>query len=291
MSLNASLTTAVRSLMVSTAAIQTTNNNISNANTPGYSRQIVSLTESTPDSSGLGNGVELTGYQSVRDELLQGQIQSQTQQQSGASAQLNTLQQVQTVFSSSTSDISSQMSSLFSSLSSLSTTPNDSSLRQSVLTAGQNLANTFNSTSNTLTSLQTSLNSQVTQDVSQINQITQQIAALNPQIQAAQAKGQDAGTLQDQQDQLVLSLQKLTGVSTTKTENGITLTTGNGTPLVVGSTSYALQTTSGTDGLTHVLDSNGKRHHLHYLWWRSRWNTAGAGQGHTCGIEQARHAR
>ena len=257
MNLNATLSTAVRSLLVSSAAIQTTNNNISNANTPGYSRESVVLTESLADGTGLGTGVDLTGYQSIRDELLQGQIQSQTQSQSGASAELGTLQQVQNVFSSSTNDISSQMSALFSSISSLSTNPSDSSLRQSVLTAGQNLANTFNSASTSLTSLQTSLNSQVTQDVSQINQITQQIAALNPQIEAAQAKGQDPGTLQDQQDQLVLNLSKLTNVSTTKTENGITLTTGNGTPLVVGSSSYTLQTSVGTDGMTHVLDSNG----------------------------------
>ncbi len=257
MNLNATLSTAVQSLFVSSAEIQTTNNNIANANTPGYTRESVSLSESLPDGSGLGTGVELTGYQSVRDELLQGQIQSQTQSQSGATAELNTMQQVQTVFSSSTSDISTQMSALFSSLSSLAATPSDSSLRQSVLTAGQNLANTFNSASTSLTSLQTSLNSQVTQDVSQINKLTQQIAALNPQIQAAQAKGQGAGTLQDQQDQLVLSLSKLANVSTTKTENGITLTTGNGTPLVVGTNSYALQTTTGTDGMTHVLDTNG----------------------------------
>lgn len=258
MNLNATLSSAVRSLLVSSAGLQTTNNNISNANTPGYSRQTLTVAESLQDGSGLGNGVDLVGYRSVRSELLQGQIQAQTQEQSGANAQLGTLQQVQSVFSSSTNNISSQMSALFSSISSLSTSPADPSLRQSVLTAGQNLANTFNSASNTLTSLQTSLNSQVSQDVTEINQLTQQIAALNPQIQAAQAKGQDAGSLQDQQDQLVLNLSKLTDVSTTKTENGITLSTGNGTPLVVGSSSYALQTSTGTDGLTHVLDANGK---------------------------------
>lgn len=257
MNLNATLSTAVRSLLVNSAAIQTTNNNIANANTPGYSREAVALSTSLPDSTGLGNGVELTGYQSVRDELLQGQIQLQTQSQSGANAQLNTLQQVQAVFSSSANDTSSRMSALFSSLSSLSTNPSDSSLRQAVLTAGQNLANSFNGASNTLTSLQTSLNSQVTQDVGEINQLSQQIAALNPQIAAARAKGQDGGTLQDQQDQLVLNLSKLTDVSVTKTENGITVTTGHGTPLVVGPNSYSLQTTTGADGFTHVLDENG----------------------------------
>ncbi len=257
MNLNATLSTAVQALMASTAGIQVTNNNISNANTAGYSRESVVLASAPPDSSGVGTGVLVEGYQSVRDELLQGQIVQQTQSQGSANAQLSTLQQVQTVFASSTSDIGSQMSTLFSSLSSLSTDPSSTTLRQAVMTAGQNLATSFNRASSSLTSLQTSLNSQVTQDVSQINQLSQQIAALNPQIAQQTASGQDAGTLQDQQDQLVLSLSKLTGVAITKSDDGITLTTGNGTPLVIGSNSYNLQTTTGTDGMVHVLDHSG----------------------------------
>ncbi len=126
-----------------------------------------------------------------------------------------------------------------------------------MLTAGQNLATAFNTASNTLTTQQAGLNTQVTQDVSQINQLTTQIAALNPQIAEANSTGQDAGTLQDQQDELVLKLSALTNVSVTQSNEGETLTTGNGTPLVVGSQSYSLQTSTGSDGMTHVLDQNG----------------------------------
>jgi flagellar hook-associated protein 1 FlgK len=108
-----------------------------------------------------------------------------------------------------------------------------------------------------LTTQQAGLNSQVTQDVSSINQLTQQIAALNPQIAEATASGQNAGTLQDQQGQLILNLSKLTDVSVTQGNNGVTLSTGNGSPLVVGSQSLTFQTTTGTDGNVHVLDKNG----------------------------------
>jgi flagellar hook-associated protein 1 FlgK len=126
-----------------------------------------------------------------------------------------------------------------------------------VITAGQNLATAFNTASNALTSQQTSLNSEVSQDVSQINQLTQQIAALNPQIAEASANGGSAGTLQDQQSQLVLSLSKLTNVAVTQSPQGVTLTTGNGTPLVAGSQSYTLSTTTGSNGMVQVLDQNG----------------------------------
>ena len=260
MSLTSSLSTAVQSLIADTGALQATNNNIANANTPGYTRQVPVFQEAAPSSgadSSAGNGVDLVRYQSVRDELLQTQIQQETQAQSGANAQLASLQQIQPTFTTSTDDIGTEMSALFSSLSSLATSPTSSSSRQSVLTAGQNLATAFNTASSTLSSQQAGLNTQVTQDVSQINQLTQQIAALNPQIEEQNATPQGSGTLQDQQDELVLQLSALTSVSVTQGTDGETISTGNGTALVVGSQSFALQTTTGSDGMQHVLDSNG----------------------------------
>jgi len=260
MSLSTSLSIAVQSLEAATGALQATNNNIANASTPGYSRQVVVLQEAAPTNDGnvnAGNGVVLEGYQSVRDELVTSQIQQETQAQSGANAQLASLQQIEPTFTTSTQDIGTQMSVLFASISTLSINPGSSASRQGVLAAGQNLASAFNTASSTLTAQQAGLNSQVTQDVSQINKLTQQIAALNPQLAQLKASGQDGGTVQDQQNQLILSLSALTSVAVTKTDSGVTLTTGNGTPLVVGSQSAILQTATGTDGMQHVLDQNG----------------------------------
>lgn len=261
-SLGSVLSIAVQSLQAANGGLQATNNNISNANTPGYTREVAVLQEASPITEGnltAGNGVLLEGYQSIRDELVQGQIRQQTSDQSGANAELASLQQIQTAFTASTSDIGTEMSSLFSSLSSLATNPTSSSSRQAVLTAGQNLATAFNTASNAMTSQQTGLNTQVTQDVSQINQLAQEIAALNPKIaeQNANSPVSDGGTLQDQQDQLVTQLAALTNVSVTQTGDGETITTGNGTPLVVGTQSFALQTATSSTGAEEVLDSNG----------------------------------
>jgi flagellar hook-associated protein 1 FlgK len=259
-SISSSLSTAVQSLVADTGALQITNNNIANANTPGYSRQLPIFQEAAPIQEGnlsVGNGVVLEGYQSVRDELVSSQIQNETGSQSSANAQLGSLQQIQPTFTTSTQDIGTQMSALFASLSSLSTDPTSAPARQGVLTAGNNLATAFNTTSNVLTTQQTALSTPVTQDVNQINQLSQQIAALNPQLAALTANGQDGGTLQDQQSQLVLKLSALTPVAITQTGDGETITTGNGTALVVGSQSYALQTTTGGNGLQQVLDHNG----------------------------------
>jgi flagellar hook-associated protein 1 FlgK len=125
-----------------------------------------------------------------------------------------------------------------------------------MLTAGQNLAAAFHAASGALTQQQSGLNPPVTQDVSQVNELAKQIAALNPQIVALKVAGQDGGTLQDQQDQLVVQLSALIGVTITQSDGGITLSTGNGTPLVVGEKSFALQAETGSGGMQHVFDSN-----------------------------------
>jgi flagellar hook-associated protein 1 FlgK len=259
-SLSSSLSIAAQALTADTGALQITDNNIANANTPGYTRKLPVFEAVPPTLDGnlaAGQGVVLEGYQSVRDELIQSQIEQQTQAQGSANAQLTTLQQIQPTFTSSTQDIGTEISALFSSLSALSTDPTSTSSRQAVLSAGQNLATAFNTASNTLTSQQSGLNTQISQDVNQVNQISQQIAALNPQIAGLEASGKDTGSLQDQQDQLVLNLSALTNVAVTQTNQGITLTTGNGTPLVVGAQSYALQTAPGASGDLQVLDQNG----------------------------------
>jgi flagellar hook-associated protein 1 FlgK len=130
-------------------------------------------------------------------------------------------------------------------------------VQQSVISAGQNLADSFNSTASAITSAQSDANGQVTQTVSQINTLTSQIAKLNGQVAQLTATGQDGGTVEDQRDELVQQLSKLTGVSVTQSSDGETITTGSGTPLVMGDQSFTLQTTTGSDGAQHVLDSNG----------------------------------
>lgn len=258
--LNTSLLIGTQALEAAQGALTATSNNIANSNTPGYTREIPQFAESEQSQSGneiIGGGVSLTGLQSVRDELLNLQIQSQTSLQSSVDTQSSSLQQIQTYFSSTGTDIASALSAFSSDLTQLSASPSSSAVQQEVLSSGQNLANAFNNTASGLTSAQSSADTQVTQTVSQINSLTTQIAQLNGQISQLTADGQSGGTVEDQRDELVQQLSQLTGISVMQGSDGETITTGNGTPLVMGNSSYSLQTTTGSDGMQHVLDSNG----------------------------------
>src|ERR1035441_6022544 len=111
----------------------------------------------------------------------------------------------------------------------------------------------LSTTSNGLTSAKTAADAQVTSTVAQINSLTTQIAQLNGQVAQLTSTGQDGGAIQDQRDELVQQLSSLTGVSITQSgSNGETITTGDGTPLVMGSQSFALQTSASSSGTQEI---------------------------------------
>lgn len=257
--LNTSLSIGVQALDATQGALDATSNNIANVNTPGYTREVAQFTENGENQAGddvTGGGVTLSGLQSIRDELLNIQIQQQTSLQTSANTQLSSLQQVQTFFTSNGDDIASGLTALSSSLAELSANASSTTAQQDVISSGQSLANAFNTTAQGLTTAQQDADQQVPQTVSQINSLTQQIAQLNTQLDQVPAT-EDGGTTQDQLDQLVQQLSGLTGIAITQGNNGETITTGNGTPLVIGGQSFNLQTTTGTNGFQQVLDSNG----------------------------------
>jgi flagellar hook-associated protein 1 FlgK len=258
--LNATLNIGVQALDAAQAALDATSNNIANVNTPGYTEEVAQLSEDPLNQSGddiTGGGVTMDGIQSVQDELLNLQIQQQTSSQSSANTESASLQQIQTYFTSTGTDIASALTTFSNSLDALSASPTSTATQQSVLSAGQDLAQAFNTTANGLTSAQTSANGLVTTSVAQINTLTQQIAQLNGQIEQLTNSGQNDSSAEDQLNAAVQQLSGLTGISVTQSNSGDTIMTGNGTPLVMGNQSFTLQTTMGSDGFQQVLDSNG----------------------------------
>jgi flagellar hook-associated protein 1 FlgK len=254
-SLNASLATALSGLSAEQGALAATTNNVANANTPGYSREVPVLVSSDPivvDPLTLGTGVTLQSIESIRDPILESSIQQESQTQGQLNAQVAALQQTQTNFVTSTSDIGTEITNFFNNINQLATSPSDLSVRQGVLTAADNLATSFNTTANSLSQQQTSLDQSVVETVGQINQLTGQIAQLNGQVSDLENAGENAGSFVDQRQQAIDQLSSLVDVSVIPSNNTLTLTTANGTPLVLGQQSFNLQTQLNADGLHDV---------------------------------------
>ena len=255
-SLTASLATALSGLSAEQGALEATTNNVANVNTPGYTREVPVFVTKDPVVMGaltLGTGVDLRSIASMRDPILESQIQQETQTQGQLSALVSALTQAQTSFTNTSGDIGTAISKFFDSVNQLSTSPADPSLRQGVLTAAGNVASAFNVASSNVSSQRINLDGSVEQTVSQVNQLTTQIAQLNTQISRLVNAGQSAGTFLDQRTQLIDQLSSLIDVSAIPTDNTITLTTANGTALVAGQQSFALSTQMDASGVHDIL--------------------------------------
>jgi flagellar hook-associated protein 1 FlgK len=259
------------------SALNVTANNVSNASTTGYTREIPNFEENpsvTLNGVSYGAGVTMTGGVSQRDLVLNQRVQQQTQLQSAAASRLTALNDLQSYFTpaSSTSstasagNIGADISTFFSSFTKLESNPSDNSLRENVLSTATTLSSDVSNTAESISSQRSSLNQQVLSVVSQVNSLSSSLAQLNQQIQST-SPNQDAGTLEDQRQQDLLQLSQLIGINTTTTEgNGMTVTTTGGAVLVTEGQSYALNATvssgmyqitaSGTD-ITSGLASGG----------------------------------
>lgn len=268
--LNMAFDIASNALEADQSALNIVSNNVANASTPGYTREVANWEESAPvtiNGVSYGQGAQVTGPVSQRDRVLEQSLQQQNQVASASSARLNALDQLQSVFSqvttsnsSSSTDatdgISQDLSAFFNSLSQLESSPADNSLRQQVLTAAQNLAGDFQAASSQVSGQQTSLDQQSSSLVNQINALTQSIASLNVQIQSTSPNA-DAGTLEDQRQQDLSQLSQLIGIHQIQTENnGLTITTSSGALLVSEGQSYTLSSAP-VSGVTHFYDTEG----------------------------------
>lgn len=257
MSLSSSLSIAVQAMLTDQGALAVTSNNIANANTPGYTREVANLQEAPTERFGnltFGEGVQLQNIQSVRDSILQLRLNQETQTQSKLNTFTNGMNQIQTLFSEAQgTGLQSLLSSFFNSFSTLSADPTNMGDRQAILGAAQSLAAGFRQTATSLVEQQQNADQGVVQTVQQINQLTSQIANLNGEIATSSGGGQNTNAFQDQRDQLINQLSGLIDVQVVSANgNTVTLTTNSGTELVVGNQNFNLQT--GVNPTTGVND-------------------------------------
>jgi flagellar hook-associated protein 1 FlgK len=257
-SLTSSLYISTEALLADQGALAVVSNNISNVNTPGYTREVANLEETPPVNVGnlqYDTGVAIGSIQSVRDNVLQLRLNQETENQGQLNTLSNGLNQIQTLFNEPAgSGLQTLLSQFYGSFQQLSSDPTNSGLRQNVISAAQSLAAGFNQSASALVAQQQDADQGVVQTVQQINQLTWQIAQLNSQISSTSGEGLNTNTFQDQRGQLINQLSQLVDVqSITADGSNLTLTTSGGAELVVGNQSFNLNTeTNATTGFQDV---------------------------------------
>jgi flagellar hook-associated protein 1 FlgK len=244
--------TALSGLIANQEAIDTTGQNITNAETPGYSRQttvlqtnpVLSISAVSPPtgrSAQLGTGVSVATITRIRNSYLDAQYRTQNAGLGAASTEAEVLTRAQSAFDEpSSSGLSSQLSAFWSAWSSLANSPTGAA-REGVVSAGVQVATTLNQLSAQLSTIAGQATQQynaVTGPTGEVQDDATQIAQLNQQIKLAEQAGQSPNDLLDRRDELLDKLSELGNVTVTQAADGTDVVNfGDAAkPLVEGST-------------------------------------------------------
>lgn len=227
-------------------SLDITGHNVTNASTPGYSRQRPEITETDPfaypafnrpNAPGqIGTGVEVTAVMRVRDQLLDSQIQIETTLAGYWESRRDMLDQAELILNEpADSNIRTSLDKFWTALQNLAddatSIPARSELRQQALSMTATIRQDYAREQ----ALRVDANQRIINYVTDINKKATEIAALNDQIGKVSAIGDHPNDLLDKRDKLVEEISKMINIGyTTDSLNRIKLTV-KGVDLVDGS--------------------------------------------------------
>lgn len=211
------LNTAKSGMNVSQVAIQTTSHNISNINTPGYSRQRVNQSASSPYSmpgknsnfgaGQIGTGAQIDDVTRIRNSFYDYQYRSESHQYGNTSVKYEYFKNIEGIFNEpSDTAISSSLNSFFNSWSELSKDPQSSGVKSVVIENGKYLSNSINSAFKRLESLEEGLDKQSEYIMGEVNSMLSQLDKLEKNIKIIQGSGKSPNDFLDKRDQLLDNL-------------------------------------------------------------------------------------
>ena len=241
--MSALLNIGVRSLMANQAVLQITGHNIANANTPGYSRQIVNL-ESVAGgrtvSGYMGQGVNVASVQRAHSSVLTVQTAAAKAEYAADAKRAEKLSQMEGAFPTGSASIGLAINSMLSAFADVAASPSDMTARYVSLARASETANRLRGTSSQLSDLASGVRSELAEKVNVSNELIERIAKLNDQITRSQSDGQAPNDLLDQRDQFISQLNQYMQTSQLAADDGtLTLFAGNQI-LVMGSQAATL---------------------------------------------------
>jgi flagellar hook-associated protein 1 FlgK len=241
------LGTAVSGLMAFQRSLETTSNNIANANTDGYSRQSVDFSERQSQLTGggyIGKGVDVTNISRSYDQFISAQLRSSTSTFGDADQYKKLAGQIDSFLADPASGLSPVMKDFFSAMNKVANDPSSIAARQVLLSDADSMAQRFNSMTSRFQGLNTQVAQEMTSITEKVSSYAASIAELNGKIATGIGRsnnGQQPNDLLDQRDVLLGKLSELVNVSVIPQANGMTsVFIGQGQALVLDKSSNAL---------------------------------------------------
>lgn len=236
-------------LRASQTNLSVTGQNITNVNTPGYSRQSAVQSARDPSFSGvgyIGNGTNITDVKRIYNEFLTAQVRTSTSINSEVKTFQSQMEEINTLLSSTATGITPGLQNFFDALQTSIEDPAGLAGRQLFLSEAEGLASRFNTVQERLSTQTRFIGEQLGTLANQVSRLSASIAGYNDAIGKAAANGAQPNDLLDARDEAVRQLSELIGVNVVKQDgNSINIFMGTGQPLVVGKEASALKVVQG----------------------------------------------
>lgn len=252
-----SLNTALSGLFAAQRAMDIAGQNISNANTPGYSRQRVELasvgatatatfhTGSHPSSVG---GVRVADLVRIRDTFLEGARAEAGSRLSSLTARTSVLTGAEQLLAEpGDTGLQQVLDDFFAAWQDVAQRPTDEAAGSVVLQRGEATADQIRTLALSVGERWSSARDDLQNVVSQVNQAASDLAALNKTITDGANVGQPVNELLDQRDTLVRQLGELIGATAVPVSDGSVSVAVNGITIVSGSSARTLELKGATD--------------------------------------------
>jgi flagellar hook-associated protein 1 FlgK len=234
-------------ILASQYSIETTGNNIANANNPDYHRQEVRLEEAIGINYApgqLGTGVNATEVIQHFDQFVEEQYNSMASERE-MWEEINTyLKGVESLFRGGEEDrINDTLSQFWQGWQEVAMRPEDISVRTSLIGQTQNLVSVFQLVRQEVAFDKDQMNDLIEEDVNRVNELLQGIAELNRQINVYEEEGKNnANEQRDKRAALVRELaEKLDINYIDKGGGNVTITTRAGHTLVDGAEYFEIK--------------------------------------------------
>jgi flagellar hook-associated protein 1 len=228
-------------LLTSQRLIDLAGQNIANAGTKGYHRQVGTLAPRTYGGE-IGLGVEILQVRRVIDAAIENAITRNTYALSDVTTQLTTLRQLETEFMAGAGSPHELLERFFNEAEQLAGRPDDLVQRRMVLSTAVSLTERLNSQYTELQRIQRDLEQTLRKTTAQVNQLAERIANYNEAIQRNTIQDVNANDLADQRDILIGQLSELIDVRVVEQKHGVVNVVTAGLPIVIGTDHLAIET-------------------------------------------------
>ena len=221
--------TGVSGLHSAQTSLNTTSHNLANAQTKGYVRQQVLLSDAFyVKSMGMHDNVMMTGKgtviqqtRQIRNEFLDYQYRMQTGRLGFYDKNRETAIEIEDMVGEMNGEqFQTAITELKEAISSLAADPSNIVYKDQVVSIATQFVERAKVLKDELDNYQTSLDTEIKQEVEQINDIVYNIKELNKKIQKYEATGESANDYRDQRNKLLDDLSKIIDFETNEEKDG-----------------------------------------------------------------------